>query len=178
MKLINAFTFAAGIALLFSGCAGPAGPEGQLGPAGSNGQNGTNGAANISISVYSVPLGSWVLNASPAYYYASFADTAITDSVQEGIEAFFSISSTGPWQALPAINVFNTGDEITYSWTNNKIQFEYDYTSLNNFPPNIYYNVAVIPPTIMKRYPGTNWKDGKAVLKIPEVEAALKTGKN
>jgi hypothetical protein len=172
MKTLKLLSLVAGFAFLFSGCGGPEGPAGPAGPTGAQGNNGLNGVANINIQV--VDVTSWTLNASPTYYYASFTDGAITDPTNETVQVFFSAAgSNGPWQALPANNVFNSTDQITYSWTTNTVTFFYDYTSLTNVPLNVYFNVAVIPPAVMKRHPNTNWKDGNAVLQLPEMEAAI-----
>ncbi|HXB12113.1 MAG TPA: hypothetical protein VNZ45_09025 [Bacteroidia bacterium] len=169
MKTLRLLSLVAGFAFLFSGCSGPEGPQG---PAGTNGLDGANGVANINIVVADIT--SWTLNASPTYYYATLTDGAITDPTAETVQVFFSATSNnGPWQALPANNVFNSGDQITYSWTTNTVTFFYDYTSLTNVPLDVYFNVAVIPPAVMKKHPGFNWKDGNAVLHLPEMEAAM-----
>ena len=169
MKTLRVLSFAALLALVFTGCSGPEGPQG---PAGTPGSNGLNGVANITISVYDIQ--SWLFNASPAYYYNSATDGAITDPTAETVQVFFSANSAnGPWQAVPANNVFNAGDQITYSWTTNTISFFYDFSSLSNVPADVYFNVAVIPPAVMKKHPGFNWKDGNAVLQLPEMKAAI-----
>jgi hypothetical protein len=166
MKTLRLLSFVAGFAFLFSGCSGPEGPAG---PAGTPG---LNGVTNINIQVADVS--GWVFNASPAYYSATFTDGAISSADNETVQVFFSaISNTGPWQALPANNVFNAGDQLTYSWTTNTVTFFYDWNTLAGVPADVYYNVAVIPPAIMKKHPGTNWKDGNAVLQLPEMQAAI-----
>lgn len=168
MKTLKVLSFAAGIALMLSGCTGPTGPQGAPG---ANGANGLNGVANINIQEFSVGSGSWSFNASPAYYYANTGEGAITDPNTEAVSVTFSLGANGPWQALPANNVLNSGDQITYSWSTDLISFLYDFTSAPGV--TIYFNVAVIPPAIMKRHPGMNWKDSKAVFALPEVEAAM-----
>ena len=167
MKTLRLLSIVAGFAFLFSGCAGPEGPQG---PAGNDGLNGSNGVANISIG--QVDVQSWSSVAS--YFQATYTDGAINDPTNLTVQVFFSVNGfNGPWQALPGNNLWNTGDQLTYGWTTNTVTFFYDYSSLANVPLDVYFNVAVIPPAVMKQHPGFNWKDGNAVLQLPEMKAAM-----
>jgi hypothetical protein len=170
MKTLRVFSFVAAFAFLFSGCSGPAGPEGPAGPAGNDGANGLNGVANINIA--QVDVTSWTPVAS--YFAATITDGAISDPANMTVQVFFSQSSiTGPWQALPGNNLWNNGDQLTYGWTTNTVTIFYDWNTLTNVPLNVYFNIAVIPPAVMKQHPGFNWKDGNAVLQLPEMKAAI-----
>jgi hypothetical protein len=181
MKTLHSLLVVAGTALMLAACTGPAGPagpagqDGANGADGANGTNGTNGVANITNSITDIT--GWSFNTSPAYYYAALTNGSITDPNNEQVEVYFGLSNNGPWQAMPGVNLFNSGDQLTFDWTTNAVQINYDYSSLTNVPSDLYVNVLVIPPAVMKRHPGTNWKDASAIKSIPEVEAALNTKK-
>lgn len=163
MKTLKVLSYVAGIALLLSGCSGKQGPAGPQGPAG------LNGVANIHSQV--VDVTSWT--PASGYFTAFYNEGYITDPNNEGVMVYIGLSSTGPWQTLPCSSLFNSGDQMVAAWTTNNVTFDYDFATLANVPGNVYFNVVVIPFAVMKQHPNTNWKDGKAVLLVPEVQAAM-----
>lgn len=170
MKTLKVLSFVAGISFLLSGCSG------KQGPAGPQGNPGLNGVANIHSQVVSVSLSGWSWVAVPGYYTAFYNEGYITDPNNEAVEVYLGPTSTGPWQTMPCSHVFNNGDQMVAAWTTNNVTFDYDWNSLSSPNPvadPVYFNVVVIPAAIMKQHPNTNWKDSKAVLQMPEVQAAM-----
>jgi hypothetical protein len=184
MKILRILSFAAGMAFLLSGCTGAVGPAGPQGDPGINGTNGTNGAngangvANINITIIDVFSSSWTTASN--YEYSANSDTAIHSNTNNVVIASVSgTSGTGPWQALPASDVFapSGGDQLNFNWQAGQITFYYEYSTFAYVPYHIWVNVAVIPPAVYKKYPNVNFKDANQVMQLPEWKAAMKVAK-
>ena len=142
------------IALFFAGCKGDTGAPGPQGPAGS---------VSISEGSITAQSGDWT-QATSDIYYINYTDDAITDPTTDIVECFVNRPfgpSPNSWFALPATNFDSDGDAVNFSFTNNTITFFYDFTSAPG--DEFIFNVVVIPPSIAKKYPKTNWKDYNAV---------------
>jgi hypothetical protein len=187
MKTIKVLSFISLISLLLSGCTGPQGPTG---PTGTTGANGINGAGIVSIGLFGISNLSWIQIGSPnkaTGFQANLPDADITDTLFEVVQVYVSIGSThGPWIALPCSDIYysapnDTIDQLKFFWKLDTVNINYNMLSpgYSVLPKSIIWaSVAVIPATVMKRHPGTNWKDGNAVMHIPEVEAAMSAIKN
>lgn len=177
MKTVRLLLFVSAIALLAFGCG--KGSQGVTGPTGAVGPTGANGYANVKNHVYSISNSNWIENIKHTLWYnTDTATTLITDTVQQTVTVFFSTNGVnGPWTAMPCLNALNLGDTLTYVWSPLSIEFVYKYfdaTPKAVAPAQtMYFDVAVIPSAVTKRHPNTNWKDGNAVLKLPEVQAAM-----
>ena len=161
LKLLSAIGI---ISMVLYGC------KGDTGPAGATGPEGINGVANISSYIFSVAPSSWHL--ASGIYYAPISDTAISNPDGDGIEVFCNPNNNGSWLGLPLENCITNGDDMLFTYSYEEIQFGYIYTSAPSI--TLYYKVVVIPPSIMKKYPNTNWHDYAQVNAIMETQAMLK----
>lgn len=184
MNRLRLFSLSATAALLFYGCTGPQGEAGTTGINGTNGTNGTNGFANVSIKTDSITITGWRQVGTPNAngYCDTLADGGIADTTYDVVEVYYStLSRSGPWTALPVSDVYysppnDTLDQLGYTWGLGYVKINYKillpgYTILPK--STIYLDIAAIPPAFIKRHPATNWKDAGAVLRLPEIEAAM-----
>jgi len=176
---------------LFSSC--KKGDTGPPGPIGAQGDSGINGSANIITSIYTITTSvaagdtssTWMPVSTPTYrWVANFADTFITISTLDVVEAYWSLSYGSAWNALPVTSLINQYDEMNYRYTNDSVSFTYytggaPYTKYPGYPATspgyatILFKVIVIPPGLAVKYPGVNWKNAAEVATLPEVKAAL-----
>lgn len=133
---------------------------------GATGPAGANGTVNISSNIYTVTPGSWSY-VPPGGYVTSVADPAITNANTDGIEVFISYNSTS-WSGLPISTVVNSGDEMSYTYMNGQMIFEYGYTSAPT--DTLYFKIVVISPTVMKQHPNTNWNDYDQIQSIIDAQ--------
>jgi hypothetical protein len=166
MKKLHFLSIATGVALLFTSCVGPEGPEGPEGP---------SGVANINISIYDIANSYWTSQGT--YFSAPVTDNAVAATNNEVSVAFSTNGSDGPWQGMPTKSVFNSGDQLTFAWTSSQVTFFYDNATLNGVPSDVWFNVAVIPPAIYKKYPNVNFKDVSQLAQLSEWKAAMKVAK-
>jgi len=143
-KLI--LTLMAGSMLILGSCTkeGPQGPQGPTGNANVIGEN----AFNVT---------DWTLS-SDNVWYATFSDGNITsDVVDNGAVEIYKEYSNG-WTNLPDINgitstVYNFLDGgFTISILNSD-------GSLPAAPGTVTFRVVVIPSSVRKAHPNTNWKN-------------------
>lgn len=158
---ILTITMAIAIAITFLSCS--------KGEQGTPGINGTNGVANISTNIYTINTGQWINGGLPVWSY-TVSDDAITNSNTDAVEVYFSTDNAGDWAGMPFSNAFYTGDELIYDYGNNGVSSNVLINYLyNSAPPQtIYIKVVTIPPSIMVKYPNTNWHNYSQVQAIIE----------
>ena len=129
---------------------GPVGPQGPTGNANVIGEN------SFTVSAWSH---------SGNTYYASFADQNITQAVQDygSVEIYKSYSNG--WTNLPDIDngvstVFNF---LTGGYTISVFNVD---GSTTLFPGTVTFRTVVIPSSVRKAYPNTNWKDYNETMKV------------
>jgi hypothetical protein len=170
------------IAAIVASCS--KGDTGPAGPIGTTGATGISGVANINTSIYIVSALStpWVATtSSPTYnWVAACVDTNITANNVDAVVVYWNNNINEGWMPLPVPSLINQGDQMSYRYNDDSVSFTY-YTggtavaapsSYSNYA-TIYFKVAVIPPALQLKYPGTNWKDAAEVATLPEVQAAL-----
>lgn len=176
-------------ALIISGCTGPDGPNGANGPAG------TTGSTNIKFFTYTVAPtqdpADWNQLGTPnaTGFATNLLVSAIGADTNLVVQVYYGLPSVpGRWFAMPASQIFystlsppvvqDTVDQLGFTWFTNTVSITYNMTSPINVTTilpktNLFFIVSVIPPTYMKKHPGTNWKDANAIMRLPEVEAEL-----
>ncbi len=153
------------------GATGATGPTGPTGPTGTAGTNGTNGVANIHDTIYTITPGLW--QSSGNDFVIVFNNPYITNFNTDEVDAYSNGSSTANWIALPAFNIFATGDEESFGYNNGT--FTFIYAGASSAPSKTYYvKVVVIPPSVMNQHPNTNWHDYRQVLAIIDAEKSNK----
>jgi len=158
--LMAAFAFA----VTLVGCTGKDGAPGATGPAGTSGANGTNGVANINSQTFMNQGLSYV--SANSDYELTMNDAAITQTVVDNGEVVvYTQPSSNPsgWTVLPA-TLGGTSINITFAVGGVIVQ------SANATSGNLNFRVVVIPPSIIKNYPNTNWKDYSQVKAIMDAQ--------
>jgi hypothetical protein len=160
------------IAGLFASCT----IEGPAGPGGPSGENGANGVANISINTYTVTT--WTLTSITNNWISYQPDTNITNYSNNAVEVYWSTPSDTVWLSMPHTNLVTPGDELGYAFNNGAVIFTYYGYTNATWPTTtfdtLYFNVAVIPPSIYVKYPNMNWKNYRQVSALPEFQTAIK----
>lgn len=165
MKKLNLFVIISVIIItaLLSSCTkeGPTGPEG---PQGIAGTNGTNGVVNVSTTLITISPINWTNMGGGEFEYG-YADSSLTNADVDGIEVFYQEEIyPNAYEPLPCSNFISNGDKLTYIYGTITIDFFYFFASAPTSPMVI--KIVVIPPSIMIKYPNTNWKDYSQVSAI------------
>ncbi|NNM95852.1 MAG: hypothetical protein HKL88_10410 [Bacteroidia bacterium] len=192
-KNLSACSVAIGIAIVFSSCTGPAGPDGPQGAPGGN------GVTNITFYPFTILAADWSLQGGIDSNGFKSIPVSVATLIQQAspdaqVEVYYSLSSPdqGPWTALPYSGIFYGPGQISSNDTIvDQLGYQFDFANpgqlnlLYSFifhhytyhtqrpKATIYGLISVIPQVIMKRHPNFNWKDGNAVMQLPEVKAAL-----
>lgn len=196
-KTLCALVLALSMGYLFSGCTGKAGPDGPQGPPGGT------GVTNLSFYIATVDTTFWIpqlgmdsdsFNSTNIYISALYS----VSSPDYHIEAYYSLnSSTGPWTAMPSVGVFwgsslqqqndtlldelgyiyQTGNpgfvNLTYKYIEIPSRLRHFHTLLHHPRSPVYMMVAVVPGTVMKKHPATDWKNAVEVMQLPEAKRAI-----
>lgn len=159
------------MALILYSCS--KGDTGATGPAGANGINGTNGNANVTVSLYTVPTSSWGSDGNGGWY----CNLTPTFNPTQGAVNILGSADDVDWTGLPAVGYTVGAPDINFALNSSTIQIFYDaqtgVPSIAQPSVTFYFKVILIPPSIMVKYPNTNWKNSLAVAQLPEVQAVL-----
>jgi hypothetical protein len=146
--------------------------EGQTGPAG------PAGSSNFNITQVTCDVAGWSPNASPGYgnWYGWYAATPVSVTTTDICNIYVSQDKVN-FSPLPYSNYFDKGDEFNFYFStgNQLILTYYDPTKTTlaiNEP--LYFNIAVITPALIKKYPNTNWNDFNQVRSIAAIQNNLK----
>lgn len=195
-KIFTLLSLTVGIAAMISSCTGPAGSDGPPGPTGGN------GVTNMTFYPFTLDTTSWILlNGVDTTGFAS-TPISLANLLQQAnpdaqIDVYFSLSSLqGPWTALPYSGIFygpvqglsndTIIDQMSYQFAYGNpgsmtIIYNFIYNKYHHHtrkPKQVIYGMAVlIPQVIMKRHPNTDWKNGNAVMQLPEAQTALNSAK-
>lgn len=151
MKKANiTYLFLAAI-IFIVGCA----KDGATGPAGPTGSNGTNGAANVTTTNYTASPGNW--NTSGSWWKIDVPVSSLTDATKDVVLVY--VKSGSVYWAMPAVNLYNTGDNYQFSYVSGSVTLWYYYTSA----PTVSWDfkIVVIPPS--QRIANPNWNNYKEV---------------
>jgi hypothetical protein len=175
MKTLKLLAACLVVALFISSCAkdGAPGATGPAGPTGAAGSAGTNGVANITTTVFTVAPANWFIYAANIFMVDESVPT-LTDSINDAV--IVTVSRTvapfaGEYFGLPMNNFLASNDEIDYIYGLKHILIGYNFTSAP--AQTLKIKVAVIPPAVMQRHPGVNWKNNLEAMAVPEVQQAL-----
>lgn len=139
------------------------GPQGLTGP---EGPTGASGVANISSSIFSVVPGAW--NTTTDGYGVNITDNDLSDASTDGVEVFFSVDQT-TWYGLPESSLIHSGDNMEYAYAAGQVTILYAYSTYPSV--TTYYKIVVIPPSIMKQNPNTNWHNYNQVNALIQAQA-------
>ncbi|MGP8215270.1 MAG: hypothetical protein ACLQQ4_06885 [Bacteroidia bacterium] len=168
MKTLRISMLISGMALLFASCS----KDGATGPAGPTGTAGANGVANISSTIYNVPTADWGASITGYGYEDTIKDAAIKNADSDAVEVFIE-PVTGYFLNLSSNNVYTNGDEMNFTVATGKVDLFYITSPAHSIvPPTSNFKVVVIPPTVIRQYPNTNWKDYAAIMAIMDKQTA------
>ncbi len=183
------------IAGVFACCS--KGDTGAVGPVGATGANGTQGATgpkgdtgaqgNANVVSQTFTASAWTY--SNPQWYENFSVTALTSTIVSAgaVEVYLSANAGTNWTALPYTQYGSVANYVAgYTYGLNSLEVTWIYNSVGSgSDPNTYYStsaclikVVCIAPAIIKKYPGTDWKNSAAVAQIPEVSSVLKSMNN
>ena len=145
----------------------------KTGPQGPQGPRGYDGNANV-IGTQPFPVSSWTYSSN--VYSASFTQQDLTASVvQTGLVEIYKQYNDGSWTNLPDINgsvstVFNFyqgGFDIYVLTTDGTV---------TPAPGTVYFRMVIIPSSLRKAHPNTNWKNYEEAMTVLNAEnIAVKT---
>jgi hypothetical protein len=157
-------TMMAGTLLMFSSCS-KQGAEGPQGPAGIDGNANVIGESPVTVS-------SWAYGSN--VYSATFTDGNITsDVVNNGIVEVYKQYSDGSWTNLPDINGI-TSTVYNFYTGGFVISILNSDGTAPAAPGTITFRVVVVPSSVRKANPNTNWTNYAEVVKLAG-SAAVKT---
>jgi hypothetical protein len=170
MKTIKFLSILTTMAVTFYSCS-----KGDTGATGPQGLAGANGVANISTTSITISPAQWSYNSLYYQWQYNFYTAIAYNSAVVG----YVVSGNGD-QVLP-YETSGIGDAIIYSMADNwfqstpYVQFQYtDYTSPTTTASyDTYFYLVIIPPSIIKQHPNTNWENSTEVAQLPEVQAAM-----
>ncbi|HXB12325.1 MAG TPA: collagen-like protein [Bacteroidia bacterium] len=173
MKTLKVLAIVFGITFLYSSCA----KDGATGPAGPSGTNGTNGAAGatgptgpsivvVTDSFY-LASASWLLYASNSYSN-SYSNANITSPIvnKGSVEAFVFDAISGQWFSLD--DVVAGGSGYRYAYKAGTITLYAD--NFVSSPKNESFKAVLIPGSVIRKHPNTNWKDYGQVMAILDAQ--------
>jgi hypothetical protein len=183
MKSFNKLLIASALLFgIFYGCS--KNQQGQTGPQGPQGNTGANGNANVKSVMDSVTSSAGWTYAGNTWY------TFFTNPNLNGLfvknggftEVFLSTDKGATWSPLPSTYINATlSAQWTYSYTSSGsgtgiyIYFMWS-DQLQHTDPfatyggKAYFNVVCITPSLIVKYPGTNWSNYAALTSIPELK--------
>lgn len=133
--------------------------KGDTGPAGPAGANGTS---NMQHNTYIVTSGSWSNVGTDEYSFNTTLGVPTTDQVS----VYWSTNGTA-FFPMPSVNVFSTGDQLTYAYQSGSGLTLFFINTTNTAPSQtLYISVFVITPAAIKQHPGVNWNDYNQVKSI------------
>jgi len=184
MKLFTGLFLVSSLSIgIFFGCSkadnGATGAQGPTGPQGATG----NTNANVKAIKDSVTSSSGWTYVTP-YWYTFFPNLDISGSfISDGgfVQVFLSTDHGATWTVLPNTYVGSTlsaqwtysysslpsgtGVYIYFTWSD-QMQHTDPYASYSSAA---YFNVICIAPSVLNKYPGTNWNNYQALMRIPEL---------
>lgn len=167
---------------VFYACSKDQGATGPQGPQGNTGATGNANVKNVMDSVNS--SAGWTFAGN--LWYAFFPNPYLTSSfISSGgfTEVFYTTDKGATWTALPStyINATNSA-QWTYSYTatssgmgvyiyfmwNDQLQHTDPYVTYSS--STACFNVVCITPSLLVKYPETNWNNYISLQSIPELE--------
>jgi hypothetical protein len=152
-----------GIAVTLFACKGDTGPAGPQGPAGAN------GVSNLSVTNLTVTPGDWLT--VNAYNWQDITSAFIPST---DVCIVYASPNNSTFTALPWSDIQNVTDELLFSYgSGNLVTLEYYNPNLNSLSSTWYFNIADIPPAVMKQHPKTNWKNWSEVSAIIQAQKMM-----
>src|SRR5689334_15383677 len=116
------------VCFTFSACQkGDKGDTGPAGPTGATGATGPSGSANVTTTNYTATPGNW--NTSGAWWYIDVPVSSLTDASKDLVQVYVQLSSGGSYWAMPAKDVYFTGDNYQFAYNTGTVTLWYNYTS-------------------------------------------------
>ncbi|MGP8216829.1 MAG: hypothetical protein ACLQQ4_14785 [Bacteroidia bacterium] len=178
MKKLSFFAAMAIIAIAISfnscskGTAGPTGPTGATGATGATGPAGTSGSSSITDTIINLQAASWQEN-TPQQYFCDLSMPPITNSNTDVVIVYTLFEfNAGDYVTLPQSSVFVNGDEVSCYFTKGAVMLFYSNPASGAPTKSETFKIVIIPPSIIKQNPNTNWKDYSQVMAIEEQNRA------
>jgi hypothetical protein len=158
-SILKAVAVPAIAAFLFVGCTGPAGPEGP---------QGNNGVSDISVTTFSIntTLSAW--NGSSPNFYLNLTAAQITSDATDLVMVYF-VSNTGDYEPLPCSPGIVANDALSYTFNTGVLNLYY-YDPSGTPSGTWVFNMIVVPPSVQKKHPNTNWNNYTEVKAIMDMQ--------
>jgi hypothetical protein len=172
MKTLKLILAALITATMFTSCSeeGPPGVQGPTGNDGPTGSTGINGANPLIINFDTLKTANWVKSTTDTAIWTNplGVDTLLNDDSDVVVVYAQGIVPPYDFYCLPCSNFDTIGTQLSFSYNTTIVTFYYQTPwSPSTAPASpIPTKVVVIPPAIMKRYPGLNVKSYHAVMSL------------
>ncbi|MGP8213970.1 MAG: hypothetical protein ACLQQ4_00260 [Bacteroidia bacterium] len=174
MKTLKLILAALITATMFTSCSeeGPPGVQGPTGNDGPTGSTGINGANPLIINFDTLKTTGWTV-AVPGVKDTIWVNPLVVDTLSNcdsDVVVVYAQGIVSPYDfyCLPCSNFDTIGTQLSFSYNTTIVTFYYQTPwSPSTAPASpIPAKVVVIPPAIMKRYPGLNVKSYHAVMSL------------
>jgi hypothetical protein len=174
--LINSFI----LTCLLLGCS--KGDTGPAGPQGPQGNTGAQGNANVNSIFDSTKASSNWTYIPGDYWYTVFTVPALSSTfIGNGgyAEVFLSTDDKKVWSVLPTTYSVDSvlSAQMTCTFSANTVQVFFTWSDLKQhtdpvttFGATCYFNIVCIAPTVLNKYPATQWNNYNALMSIPEAK--------